>query len=349
MDQLSLTQVLPADSSTTPGHLWNLLVRCPELLWGHFAPDLVPGTEYSAVGEGGITHEGTVLAVEPGSATFSWGLTGWPEPAVLTISVASGADPEGPVVDSGTAGSGTAARLTLLVAGEDGTVSEMPAIRAFWEPVLDGVARFAASERDDSAPGTPIRAVLFDADGVLQLPGEGWMDRMTVLAGPDFVRAAFATEPGSLTGTRDHGEQLEPLLAETDATVEQVLEIWHDIVPDPDAFALVDRVRASGLVTGLATNQQNRRGTFMRTQTDTDRHFDRHYYSFEVGHAKPTREYFDAIVADLGLEPHEVAFVDDHPANVVGAREAGLRAALHRSTSGAAGLAEDLRSLGVPV
>ena len=117
------------------------------------------------------------------------------------------------MVDSGTAGSGTAARLTLLVAGEDGTVPEMPAIRAFWGPVLDGVARFAASERDDSAPGTPIRAVLFDADGVLQLPGEGWMDRMTALAGPDFVRAAFATEPGSDAETK------------AIATVEQVAKL----------------------------------------------------------------------------------------------------------------------------
>ncbi len=54
--------------------------------------------------------------------------------------------------------------------------------------------------------------------------------------------------------------------------------------------------------------------------------FDRTFYSYELGLAKPDVRYFNAIVAQLGLAPEQVIFIDDGERNVAAAREAGLHA-----------------------
>ncbi|MEM7276282.1 MAG: HAD family phosphatase [Actinomycetota bacterium] len=51
---------------------------------------------------------------------------------------------------------------------------------------------------------------------------------------------------------------------------------------------------------------------------------DRQYLSFELGLTKPDRPIFDHVVADLGVPAAAVLFLDDSPANVTGARAAGL-------------------------
>jgi putative hydrolase of the HAD superfamily len=196
-----------------------------------------------------------------------------------------------------------------------------------------------------------VLAVLFDADGVLQVPRPGWLSDFVRLGGPNFVVDAFAAERECLAGGGDLRPLLQTVLDQggTGTTVDEILTIWHDIVIDDEAIALVDRVRRAGLVTALATNQQSYRGTHMREVLDFDRHFDRTFYSYEVGYAKPSVDYFSHIVEALAVPAAQVAFVDDAPANVVGARAAGLRAALHRTSTGAAGLADQLRALGVPL
>ena len=332
MDQLSLTQVLPVDPSSAP-QLWELLRRHPELVWGHGAPDLEVGARFGGPGSWGPRHEGVVEEVTDRSVRFGWSRAGWSAPAVLALGV----------VEANDDASG-GARLVLSGAGLP--ADEVAAASEHWESVLAGIARFVGSA--NPAVEAPVRAVLFDADGVLQMPSHGWLDRLAQIGGPEFVRAAFAAEAECLTGTEDFGDRLAPLLQGTGASVEDALQIWFDIVPDPEALALVDRLRGAGIVCGLATNQQSRRGGFMQERMEINAHFDRLYYSYEVGHAKPSGEYFQAIVDDLGLPAQDVAFVDDVAANVIGAREAGLRATLHRPGSGAAELAENLRAIGVP-
>jgi len=73
---------------------------------------------------------------------------------------------------------------------------------------------------------------------------------------------------------------------------------------------------------------------------------DRAYLSYELGLAKPDREIFDHAVADLGVTPGEVLFIDDNRINVDGARAAGLRAELAKGPGQAA---EALRRHGLDV
>src|SRR5262249_28755372 len=54
--------------------------------------------------------------------------------------------------------------------------------------------------------------------------------------------------------------------------------------------------------------------------------FDGFILSFEVGHMKPAREFFDACVRAAGVPAGSCVFIDDIAENVAGAREAGLTA-----------------------
>lgn len=319
---LTIARTLPASANG-----WSEVAAHPELLFGHYSPDLEPGRSYRVISHAGSGSEGRIESVSEGTLVFRWGQPTWPEPArfVLTVGDEFSVEATGIPDDA-----------------VDGT-------RAHWDRVADGAVEYLASRNPESE--APPAVVLFDADGVLQQPREGWLDDFVRIGGRTFVVDAFTAELQCLGGAQDLRPLLQSLLDESDTggTVDEVLEVWHDIVIDPDALALVTRARDAGLTVGLATNQQSYRGTHMRDILDFDRHFDHTYYSYEVGHAKPSAEYFGHIVAVLGVPADRVAFIDDAPANVTGARAAGLRAALHRTASGASGLAADLRSLGVPI
>ncbi len=322
MTAFTLTEPLHA-----PEGAWDELTAHPELLFGHGAPDLRAGQPYNATSQRGSGGAGTIVQVQPGRVEFSWGGPHWPQPGRFVA-----------FVDN-----------DLVLDARAVPDSDAPAAHDHWRYILSGASAYLNSR--NPTPTADVTAVLFDADGVLQVPRPGWLSDFVRLGGPNFVVDSFAAERECLAGGADLRPLLQQLLddAGTGTTVDEILTVWHEIVIDDGALALVDRVRRAGLTTGLATNQQSYRGTHMREVLDFDRHFDRTFYSYEVGHAKPAQQYFAHIVQVLDVPAHQVAFVDDAPANVVGARAVGLRAALHRSDTGAEGLADDLRSLGVPV
>lgn len=310
-----------------PADAWPQLVAHPELLFGHHAPDLEPGTDYVAHSQFGSGGRGRIEAVQPGRVEFTWGGADWPQPGRLVVYVADAL-----TVD---------ARAVPDADGADA--------RAHWERMLQVASVFLNTP--NPAPAAEVEAVLFDADGVLQQPRPGWLEDFVALGGPRFVVDAFAAERDCLAGGADLAPKLAELLAASgsDGTVEQVLAVWHDIVVDPDALAVVDAVRGTGVEVGLATNQQSLRGAAMRDGLGLDAHFDHTFYSFEVGHAKPSLEYFRHAVEVLGLPAERIVFVDDAPANVLAARQVGLRGVLHRHADGATGLAADLAAVGVRI
>lgn len=54
--------------------------------------------------------------------------------------------------------------------------------------------------------------------------------------------------------------------------------------------------------------------------------FHKTYYSHEIGFRKPHKEAFQYVLADQGLIPEEVFFIDDSLQHVEGARQLGLNA-----------------------
>jgi HAD superfamily hydrolase (TIGR01509 family) len=56
-------------------------------------------------------------------------------------------------------------------------------------------------------------------------------------------------------------------------------------------------------------------------------------YSYEVGNEKPDQRIYQLACERLGVDPREVVMVDDVEANVVAARDVGMRAVLFQTTA----------------
>jgi len=200
-----------------------------------------------------------------------------------------------------------------------------------------------------AADANEIRAVLFDADGVVQRARPGWQDRLTAIGGPGFVEALFAAEHGPLVGAEPFADAVRTVLHNRglDPDPLPVLRVWDDIELDKGAFDLVARVRAAGTPCHLASNQQDHRVRYMRDALGYGERFDELFFSSELGVAKPEAGFFSAIGERIGLPPVRILFIDDQPVNVEAARAVGLRAERHDPTAGANGLARLLALHGV--
>ncbi len=67
----------------------------------------------------------------------------------------------------------------------------------------------------------------------------------------------------------------------------------------------------------------------------------RSYLSYELGVAKPDREIFDHAIADLGMAPAQVLFIDDNEINIAGAQAVGMQAGLAKGPEAATRVLRD--------
>lgn len=195
-----------------------------------------------------------------------------------------------------------------------------------------------------------IRALLLDADGVVQYPIRGWIKAFSDLGdGPQFAADLLAAEPPAVAGQADLRELIAEVIARRglSITAEQVIDVWCRIDLDPHMLKLVRRVRQAGVITALTTNQHSYRGRWMQANLPYADYFDRQFYSFELGAAKPEASYFTQVLDRLGVAPAEAVFVDDLARNVAGARQVGLNAAHFASTNTYGELRMKLRQFGV--
>jgi putative hydrolase of the HAD superfamily len=193
--------------------------------------------------------------------------------------------------------------------------------------------------------------VLFDADGVIQGTRAGWMEELTAWAGSkteEFLLAVSAADTACLTGA-DFGAAMREVLRQFEiaAPLEDVIDRQFGIEVKQPMLAAVRAVRDLGLRCGLATNQQNLRGAYMRSSLGFEKIFDEQFYSFEIGFAKPEAGYFQTIMNRIDVPPDRVLFIDDHDGNVAGARGIGIHGELFPRDGGTAALTPILARYGV--
>ena len=201
---------------------------------------------------------------------------------------------------------------------------------------------------------TQIRAILFDADGVLQRASPGRREAWQRLIGPaGDVDAFFASvstiERPALEGRTDFVGAFEGLLKAWPApgAIADALAAWTMIEPDGEVVQLVQALRQAGTPCCLASNQEPYRASHMSDTLDYRGLFDREFYSCRVGLAKPAPDYFAYIADVLGVAPANLLFFDDHEINVTAARAVGLEAVRFHLDSGAAALVGELARYGV--
>jgi putative hydrolase of the HAD superfamily len=184
----------------------------------------------------------------------------------------------------------------------------------------------------DGVPGSGIRHVLFDADGVIQTIPGGWYTAMEPYVGEraqEFLHGTWKDEKPTLAGQGEYLPLLAARLIEfgVSAPVEQVYrDVWQRIEPDRASLAIVAALRADGYGVHLGTNQERHRAAHMRVALGYDALFDVSCYSCELGLAKPDPAFFAAAARRIGADPSSILFIDDSPRNVDGARAAGLPA-----------------------
>lgn len=179
-----------------------------------------------------------------------------------------------------------------------------------------------------------VNAVLFDADGVIQLAPLDMHARLTAAMGrPAHEREAcmaevFAAEAPALTGGAAFEVGLEAALKSLNATcdVEAVLSHFRMITADEPILSLIGRLRRIGVFCALASNQERNRARHMSEALGYGHAFDREFYSCDLRHKKPSAEFFHEIVRLAGLERGRTLFIDDQLENVESARRCGLRA-----------------------
>jgi putative hydrolase of the HAD superfamily len=134
------------------------------------------------------------------------------------------------------------------------------------------------------------------------------------------------------------------------------LEITHDEFAPAwaDIFALnepvagvIAELKGRGYTLVLGSNTNDLHATHFRRQfAATLAHFDRLILSFEIGHIKPSAEFYHACAHAAGAAPAECLFIDDLPENVDGARAVGMPGVVFRDVPS---LLDALRAQGVEV
>jgi putative hydrolase of the HAD superfamily len=180
-----------------------------------------------------------------------------------------------------------------------------------------------------------------------------WRERFAALLGRDdgletFIAELFAAEKPCLTGHANFEYGVATVLGRWDCagTLADALSIWTHIEVDADVVAAIASLRRSGVGCFLASNQQAFRAAYMRT-LGYEALFDRTFYSYQLGCAKPDRAYFGRVPAELAVPAHDVLFIDDVAANVASAQQTGIRAVHFAANAGVSALWEHLAAPGI--
>ena len=154
-----------------------------------------------------------------------------------------------------------------------------------------------------------VRAVLWDADGVLQQVPASWFDLLGEAVGTEQALALLdlllPQMESAISGEQGMTGLLPRFLEERGLSehLDRVSDVWGTIDPLEGAREVVRSVRASGVSCHLATNQDDLRTSYMRSRMGYDDLLDRSFYSCEVGAAKPDERFFRHVAGELGLEP----------------------------------------------
>ena len=184
-----------------------------------------------------------------------------------------------------------------------------------------------------------MTVLLLDLDGVLIFPSASFERDLLAAAdwragGPRAFLAELADDPAHLAALLGDGDVLAAMAPVLErhahgADAAAVHDVFcGDPVLDPEVAALLPALRVDAV--HVATNQDARRlGALGPVLAGLD--VDGVFASCDLGVRKPDRAFFDTVRSVLGVAPGDCVFVDDAPANVDGARAAGLEALQYTS------------------
>jgi putative hydrolase of the HAD superfamily len=184
----------------------------------------------------------------------------------------------------------------------------------------------------------PIEALLFDLGRVLiELDTNRAHARWAELAGVPASRLAELTaariggseffhahERGKITDAQFFAHLRQAL--EIDLSDDQLLEGWNAIFVGemPGIRPALARAKTRLPLYVFSNTNGAHQACWSARFADMLAPFRKVYVSNEIGARKPDAEAFRLVIADIGMAPNRVLFLDDRPENVAGARACGI-------------------------
>ena len=182
-----------------------------------------------------------------------------------------------------------------------------------------------------------MKAILFDADGVLTLPEDIFSNTYTKSYGLDYEPFShfFINEwPDFVTGKRDLRQHIKdnPDLWKWNGTADELLEYWFksEDIQNNELLEIIKTIRMSGTKCYIATGQEAHRTIYMKNIMFPGL-FDNIYSTSDIGFKKNDKRFYEIILEDLNLEAANVMFFDDSESKLIAARSIGIDAQLYTS------------------
>lgn len=198
-----------------------------------------------------------------------------------------------------------------------------------------------------------VRALLVDADGVLQRNPAGWDDDVRRFVAPAdadaFTDDLWDAERAALRGECGFAEVVAAVARRWGfaGREDELVQLWRQVEVSGEVLGLVRDLRASGLGCHLVTNQNDVRASYLRHDLGYDDVFDRCFCSCEVGATKDDPAFFAHVRDELALPSDALLLVDDSPTHGDSARALGLGAVTWQLEDGLPELRARLAAAGV--
>jgi epoxide hydrolase-like predicted phosphatase len=196
-----------------------------------------------------------------------------------------------------------------------------------------------------------IQAVVFDIGGILEITpdlgwGPAWEARLGLAPGELGERMNDAWrggEIGTVSEAEVHQAARERLGLDEGQLAAFMADLWRDYLgtANTELIEYARRLRPR-YRTGILSNSFVGAREREQAAYGFEDLVDELVYSHECGLRKPDPRSYALVCARLGVEPDQVAFLDDSEKNVDGARQAGLHAVLYSGNAQAIGEIEDL-------
>lgn len=175
-----------------------------------------------------------------------------------------------------------------------------------------------------------ILAAVFDVGGVLEIVDDDawqdlWISRWETV--PGAIRASDHLGPTEA----DLRARIAPHVADADAAL---ADFWDAYCGSLDVAMrdFVASLKSAGLIVAALSNSADGARREEQRRYGFEQLFDILVYSHEEGVEKPDPAIYALTASRLGVQPHEIVFLDDRQAAVDGALAAGWHAVLHEST-----------------
>jgi len=182
----------------------------------------------------------------------------------------------------------------------------------------------------------PIKAICFDADGVVVNP----QMQFALLRETEFGISKEMVKPffdgifnDCLIGKAELLDVLPPFLHNWNwrKSPEEFVSLWlkTDHVIDTKIISTIKRLQLQGIICCLATSQEHHRAEYMKKDMGFIDLFDHLFISCEMGTQKPDDAYFHIIETQLQLPGESILFWDDRIRNINAAKARGWNVELY--------------------